>query len=143
MIQRIQTLFLIAVALVALLLLFIPFQVANDANTFGINLLSGFHSPTITSNIYVPLVLAFAIIGLAVFTILKFKNRILQYKLSNVLMLLNIILLAVFFLLNFYQGAVSFSFGAFLPVLGIAFSFLAAHFIKKDEQLVRSADRIR
>lgn len=143
MIQRIQTLFLIAVALVALLLFFIPFQVANDANLFSINLLSGFNNPNITSNIYVPLILAFGIIGLAVFTILKFKNRVLQYKLSNILMLLNIVVLAFFFLLNFYQGTASFSFGAFLPVFGIIFSFLAAHFIKKDEQLVRSADRIR
>lgn len=143
MIQRIQTLFLLGVALVALLLFFIPFQVTNDANAFSVNLLSGFSNPSVTSNIYVPLIIAFGIIALAVFTIMKFKNRVLQYKLSNVLMLLNIIVLAVFFLLNFYDGAISFSFGAFLPILGIICSFLAAHFIKKDEQLVRSADRIR
>ena len=85
------------------------------------------------------------IIGLSIFTIIKFKNRVLQYKLANVLMLLNSVLLATFFLAHFYngRGVVSFYIGAFLPIIGIACSFLAAHFIKKDEQLVRSADRIR
>ncbi len=38
---------------------------------------------------------------------------------------------------------IGFSFGAFLPIVSAIFAFLAAHFIKKDEQLVRSADRIR
>lgn len=144
MIQRIQTLFLAGVALVAILLFIIPFQMVGDNCPLEINLLSQFNPSVANSpTIYVPLVVSVLIIGLSIFTIFKFTNRVLQYKLSNILMLLNIILLASFFLLNFYDGAVSFSFGAFLPVLGIAFAFLAAHFIKKDEQLVRSADRIR
>lgn len=143
MIQRIQTLFLAGVAIAATLLLFIPFQITNGENPFGINLIIQFKTPSVSSNIYVPFVVAVLSIVLSVFTIFKFKNRILQYKLANILMLLNIILLASFFLLNFYDGSVSYSFGSFIPVLGIACAFLAAHFIKKDEQLVRSADRIR
>ncbi len=38
---------------------------------------------------------------------------------------------------------VAFNFGAILPVLSLICAYLAVHFIKKDDQLVRSADRLR
>ncbi len=145
MIQRIQSLFLLGIALFAVILFFTPFQIAllSDSKTFDIFISSGFHSPSVKQSVFALFSVNVIIIGLSLFTIFKFKNRVLQYKLANILMLLNIVLLALFFLLNFYDGTVSFSFGAFLPIVGVAFSFLAAHFIKKDEQLVRSSDRIR
>ena len=145
MIQRVQTLFLIGVVLTAILLFFIPFQIAtNEVDAIQITVLS-INSASVTPSIYFPFLLVLIIIGLSIFTIIKFKNRVLQYKLANVLLLLNSVLLAIFFLMRFYNGTgvVSFYIAAFLPVIGITFSFLAAHFIKKDEQLVRSADRIR
>lgn len=145
MIQRVQTLFLISVALIAILLFFIPFQlVTNETATIQITVLS-INLASVTSSIYFPFLLLLMIIGLSIFTIIKFKNRVLQYKLANVLMLLNSVLMATFFLAHFYNGTgvASFYIGAFLPIIGIACSFLAAHFIKKDEKLVRSADRIR
>jgi hypothetical protein len=56
-------------------------------------------------------------------------------------------LIGLFFLLSFIKvgqpGTISYSFGSFLPIISAVFAFLAAHFIKKDEQLVRNADRIR
>ncbi|MFN6037385.1 MAG: DUF4293 family protein, partial [Bacteroidota bacterium] len=37
----------------------------------------------------------------------------------------------------------SYLFGSYLPILSILLSFMAIRFIKKDEELVRSADRLR
>ncbi len=75
-----------------------------------------------------------------------YKNRVLQYKLANLLVVFNVFMTGLFFLLNYINVPaenVSFAIGAFLPLISAGFAFLAAHFIKKDEQLVRSADRIR
>ena len=38
---------------------------------------------------------------------------------------------------------VSFNAGAALPVISLICAYLAVHFIKKDDKLVRSADRLR
>jgi uncharacterized membrane protein len=147
MIQRKQSLFLLAVALVALLLFFIPFISFTRANEdFSLGLIEAISSISVTSHIYYPFILNVLVLILSFVTIFLFKNRVLQYKLANGLVLLNIFIMGLFFLLSFLNIPVdksAFSFGAFLPVIGAAFAFLAAHFIKKDEQLVRSADRIR
>ena len=64
-----------------------------------------------------------------------------------VLDLLNVFIIGLFFLLSYIKkdviGEIHYTFGAFLPILSMVFAFLAAHFIKKDEQLVRNSDRIR
>lgn len=151
MIQRKQTLFLLAVAIIAILLFFIPFQSVNpEGKRFPVDLLTGFKTPSITSNIFIPLILNVLVLLISIITIFLYKNRVLQYKLANLLGFLNVFIIGLFFLLSFIfvrdeasAEPVLFKIGAFLPVLGIIFSFLAAHFIKKDEQLVRNADRIR
>lgn len=148
MIQRKQSLFLLATAIIAILMLFIPFQTIDiTASAAGLSLLEGLKNPdAVSSQIYIPLILDILIILLSVITIFQFKNRILQYKLANLTLLFNVFVTGLFFLLSFFKGNakdVHFTFGAFLPLVGGAFAFLAGHFIKKDEQLVRSADRIR
>jgi hypothetical protein len=56
-------------------------------------------------------------------------------------------LVGLFFILSYTKEArpeaISYQIGSFLPIISAVFAYLAAHFIKKDEQLVRSADRIR
>lgn len=148
MIQRKQTLFLLATAIIAALVLFIPFQTISLLGaTSGLSLLEGLkHPDAISSQIYFPLILNILVILLSFITIFQFKNRPLQYKLANLTLLCNVFVTGLFFLLTFFKGNaedVHFTVGAFLPLVGGAFPFLAGHFIKKDEQLVRSADRIR
>lgn len=113
----------------------------------GVSLVMGAVNPIVMNNqIYVPFILDILVILLSVITIFQFKNRVLQYKLANLTLLCNVFVTGLFFLLNFFKGNpgdVHFTFGAFLPLIGGLFAFLAGHFIKKDEQLVRSADRIR
>lgn len=148
MIQRKQSLFLLAVAVIGILMLFIPFQQFSTSEKISPICLMPGCSPEILGNaIYGPMVLNFLVIIISILVIFQYKSRVLQYKLSNILALLNVFVTGLFFLLTFTKvelsGSVSYSFGAFLPIIGAVFAFLAAHFIKKDEQLVRSADRIR
>lgn len=146
MIQRKQTLFLLAVTIIAISMFFMPFIVlAGDTHNENIclsSVLQGYNN----SNIYYPLILNFIVIILSVIIIFLYKNRVLQYKLSNLLIVFNVFITGLFFILSFEEAFGTFhsySFGAFLPIISSIFAFLAAHFIKKDEQLVRSADRIR
>jgi hypothetical protein len=148
MIQRKQTLFLLAVAVIAICQLFFPFQKLTFNEKFwDLCLMPGCSADVVSANIYVPMTLDIIVLILSIAVIFLFKNRILQYKLANLLILLNVFIVGLFFLLTYIkagaEGTVSYQFGSFLPVLGGVFAFLAAHFIKKDEQLVRSADRIR
>lgn len=148
MIQRKQTLFLFAVLIIAIVMIFLPFQVLlTTGENWNIALVAGNSWLILNSNIYYPNILNLLIIVVSVLTILKYKNRPLQYKLSNIIALLSVFMLGLFFLLPYTdlkQGeSIKYGFGSFLPILSVIFAFLAAHYIKKDEQLVRSADRIR
>jgi hypothetical protein len=148
MIQRKQTLFLLGVAVVAVALLFVPFQKITAAESvWQLCLLPGCSPEVMNSYIYIPIVMDFLILTLSIACIFMYKNRPLQYKIANLLMLLNVFIIGLFFLVSYVKegvtGEISYSIGASLPVIGIILAFLAANFIKKDEQLVRSADRIR
>lgn len=149
MIQRKQTLFLLVVAIVAIVMFFAPFIIvtAEDGTISKLCLLPGCNPEIMNTGAYAPFTLNLLSLILSVVTIFLYKNRVLQYKLANLVALLNVFIIGLFFLLSYIKdgvsGTISYSFGAFLPILSIICAFLAAHFIKKDEQLVRSADRIR
>ncbi|MBC7693876.1 MAG: DUF4293 domain-containing protein [Burkholderiales bacterium] len=147
MIQRKQTLFLLAVAILSGIQYCLPFQkVTSSETSWPVCLMPGC-SPEINSNIYFPMVLNTLVLILSILIIFLYKNRVLQFKLTNLTILFNVVIIGLFFLLDFVVieagRTISFQFGAFLPVISIVFAYLASHFIKKDEQLVRSADRIR
>lgn len=148
MIQRKQSLFLLAVAIIAIAQFFLPFQVVNTTNvTFPVDLLTGFKTPSITSNIYFALIFNIIILILSITIIFLYKNRVLQYKLANLLVVFNMFLVGLFFILSYSKEsgpeAISYQIGSFLPLVSAILAYLAAYFIKKDEQLVRNADRIR
>ena len=148
MIQRKQTLFLLAVAIIAIVQFFIPFQtLACDDKNWQICLMPSCSADVMGTNIYVAMILNIIIVILSIAIIFLYKNRVLQYKLANLLMLFNVFLIGLFFIFSYIKegtiGTISYQFGSFLPIVSAVFAFLAAHFIKKDEQLVRSADRIR
>lgn len=148
MIQRKQTLFLLAVVIIAIAQFFVPFQnIVITKGHWPICLMPGCSSDIMNSNIYFPMIFNVVILILSAAIIFLYKNRVLQYKLANLLVVFNMILIGLFFILPYSKEggpeAISYQFGSFLPLVSAIFAFLAAHFIKKDEQLVRSADRIR
>lgn len=148
MIQRKQTLFLLAVAVIAIIQFFIPFQtLIFETKVWPICLMPGCSTDVMGTNIYAPMIINCLVLILSIAVIFLYKNRVLQYKLANLLILFSVFIVGLFFLLSFVkegtEGAINYQIGSFLPIIAAIFAFLAAHFIKKDEQLVRSADRIR
>ncbi len=144
MIQRIQSLFLV-VAATALALLFKYPLAKSDVATAQLFSDRQFN----IQDHPVMLILSGAGMLLAIVTIFLFKNRTLQIKLSNLVVVLSILLVivaaALFLNDTKNMGTVSIedALGAYLPLVAIVFGILAGRFIKKDERLVRSADRLR
>lgn len=147
MIQRVQTLFLLGIALLSLALLFIPFEHVNVAeNKYMLSLMPGCLKAMVKPFIYVPIVLNAVIFGLSLYTIFKFNRRKQQMKFAQLLMVLSVLLMGSLFSMNYLKvedTAVDYKIAAFIPAINIVLAFLARMFIKKDEELVKSADRIR
>jgi hypothetical protein len=84
---------------------------------------------------------------LAVISVLSFKNRKQQFVLNRFNLLLNLFLLGFFVVRSLrVSGGTSVSekgIGMLIPVFSIVFLVLANKAIKKDEDLVKSVDRLR
>lgn len=88
------------------------------------------------------------IIVLLFISIFKYKKRILQIRLNNLNIFLNVLLVGGIFyyttLLEEKTGASSqYGVGAVFPLVAIVLLFLANYHIRKDEKLIRSAERLR
>lgn len=143
MIQRIQSLYLSIHFILSALLFFFPFQ-TNIVNFSEIkNLQLTFVD---SENFY--LLLA-AILNLIILIdtatiIFLYKNRKLQMLLCHYLTAMNIVLLGLMYYgANKLEGLPTYKLPFIIPVLNIVLSQLARYFIHKDEELVRSANRIR
>jgi len=99
-----------------------------------------------------PILIVLAVLGgiIGLVNIFMFRNRALQLKLGNLLIVLCILLPLVAFLLIYREGVaiaegtdVNDGFGIYLPLIGIIMAVLANRFIKKDDKLVKSMDRLR
>src|SRR5699024_10412383 len=99
---------------------------------------------------YEPTYVDYGFMGLAILTLIDiflFKNRQRQMIVARLLIFLNIILLG-FFVYWFLTlpGEIFFSekgIGSIVPIVSIVFLGLAHRAIKKDENLVKSVDRLR
>lgn len=140
MLQRIQTVFLILSIIISILLLYLPvYQIQG-----GIP-----EAPTlykISSNSFLNILNG----GIGVLTFLAiflFRKRNVQLRLCNVLLLLCCGLVGLlFFVADTFTGnnqEIHYLYGSYLPIIQIVFIFLATLFIRRDEALVRSADRLR
>ena len=104
-----------------------------------------------------PMTLLVAFSGaIALLSIFLFRNRVAQMRIVSLGFIVNLVYIVLVFvwavdkyadLLSAGMGGakpdVSWSIGAFMPILSLAFFFLAQRAIKKDEALVRAADRLR
>ena len=136
MIQRIQTLYLFLAAIVAGGL---PF-VFNLWKTTSDNLVYAIDEPLLLGGFVVSAILS-------LISIFIFKNRKLQFVINRLTIILNFILLIalVYRSLNL-PGETEVSekgIGIFLPIISIVLIVLANKAIKKDEDLVKSVDRLR
>jgi len=136
MLQRIQTIYLLIVmAISAVLVFLLPLWQLESGDSF------------FAKDSFLLIVLFLGSAVLALLSIFMYKNRQLQFVLGRLNIILN------FFLLGFFvyqslnlSGETSVSekgIGMFLPIVSIVLLVLANKAIKKDEDLVKSVDRLR
>ncbi len=148
--QRIQTVFLLLAAVV-LGLLFLPvmsFFSVSGAQQAGVGMLAD-GKLNINDHITFQILAVLGVIASLV-AIFMFKNRSLQITLSRLTLVISILIMilsGVFFYLDYQSlqanSLVSGEFGLASPIFGIIFSVLAMRSIKKDDNLVKSSDRLR
>ena len=136
MIQRIQTLYLVIVVLLAAVL---PFFVNLWVETET--------GPLFAKDDVLISILFYSVAVLAAVSILLFKKRQNQFVVNRLNMLLNLFLLGFFVYRSLnLSGETAVSekgIGMLIPVFSIVFLVLANRAIKKDEDLVKSVDRLR
>lgn len=139
MIQRIQTLHLIAVVLLGILT--IALNLAGNADCAFAKTFSG----NMTALGYAYLAIIGVASALALWSIFLFHTRMRQLKMVGASTLLFILACAVFavaYIVNMGTSALN-SVAIYLPVAAIVFCVWARKRIRYDENLVRSADRLR
>jgi hypothetical protein len=143
MIQRIQTLYLMVAAMAAGGLTFVfSLWNENELTTYAFNLFS-------SENMLLKMIPVFFIGSsvLSLITIFLFKKRQLQFVLNRLNILINLILLGVLiYYLLILSGETKISekgIGVFIPFIVVLLLVLANRAIYKDENLVKSVDRLR
>jgi hypothetical protein len=137
MIQRIQTIYLILALVTSGILPFIfPLWTWSDGKVFYF----------MENQLYA--ILFGLSTSLSLMSILFYKKRQHQFVIGRLNIILNLILLGLFVYrsLNLSGETVIVSekgIGMFLPIISIVFLVLANKAIKKDEDLVKSVDRLR
>tara|TARA_R110001632_G_scaffold2297_10_gene10098 strand:- start:6583 stop:7062 length:480 start_codon:yes stop_codon:yes gene_type:complete len=142
MIQRIQSIYLLVIAILSIGLTF-TFNLwkIGKEKVFAFDLFSN-------EAIFEKLVPVFFVLSalVALITIFQFRKRQLQFVLGRVIILINLFLLGILIYLSLnLPGEVSSEkgIGMFIPIVVVLLSVMANKAIKKDEDLVKSVDRLR
>ncbi|CAM1339495.1 DUF4293 domain-containing protein [Tenacibaculum aestuarii] len=145
MIQRIQSIYLLVAGVISGGLTFL-FSLWNttqtNPTTYVIDLFTG---NSILEKLVPVSFFISAFISIA--SVFLFRNRQLQFVMNRLNILINLFLLGILiYLSQTLSGEASVSekgIGMFFPVIVILLLFLANRAIKKDEDLVKSVDRLR
>jgi hypothetical protein len=145
MIQRIQTIFLILTVGVFGALFKLPLATSDKPST-------QFLSDQVYNILDHPALLGLCSIGalLALISIFMFKNRKLQLKFGYVILLIaiSIPITAILLFKNISPSIdssvhVIHQAGMFIPIAAVLFVIFSNYFIRKDDKLVKSMDRLR
>ena len=130
MIQRIQSIFFLFSAMTSLFIIFFVPVLSQEYQQMYLY----------KDFIYLRLFL-FISAFLSFYAIFQFNNRSKQRILSS----LSRLMITFFYLiiLFFFKEEYKFEIGVFLCIIPFILLFGASHFIKKDERLIKDADRIR
>lgn len=145
MIQRIQTIFLLLNDIVFVVLFFVPFMSMADAKgpQYAVEFTLGDYPLALAGEI--------AIVVLAGFAMAMFKNRKLQMKLCVIGMILSVLVAVGLVGIPYSLNQVTYldkrvyatEMGAYLALAHFVLFFLARIYVKRDEDLVSSMDRLR
>lgn len=162
MIQRLQSLYLLIVFILCVVSLFTTvatFTAGGEAvaefTNFSFATLAEPYTQIQSAGPWALGVLQIVVAALAIFTILKFNNRVLQMRLTVFIIILLIgYLLAYAFYAWVYQQKLNqveaplevmyqLRLSALYPLISVILCILAYRGIRRDEKLVRSLDRLR
>ena len=130
MLQRVQSLFFFFSAICSVTIVYV-FPVLQDEST----------SYLLKEHFAVARLFVFLSVALSVFAIFQFRNRKRQQLIAYVARLM--ITIAFLLIVFFQREERDFGIGLFLFFIPYLTLFLAGYFVKKDEKLVKSADRMR
>jgi len=154
MLQRIQTIYLLLASVIIFLVFLFPIAhlVTSDGQIYYM-LYRGIDAYEIPVNAgslsAYPLAILFTIILVISFiSIFFYKNRIRQIRFCvyNILLMFGSGFLTWYYINNFAKRldcVVYYKLPVIFPLIAVVLTYLAFKRIKKDEELVRSADRIR
>ena len=142
MIQRIQSIYFLLVIFLSIgAPFFFKLWVEADNEVFAFDLFA------YESILFKLVPISFIISALlALITIFRFNDRQQQFVLGRIIILINLFLLGILIYLSLNIPGEIFSekgIGMFIPSIVILFAVLANKAIRKDENLVKSVDRLR
>lgn len=157
MLQRIQTIFLFLIVVCMGVLLAFPIWEKTGLapnETVSLTALRLVYTKGISSEItpvYYLAVMAVAVAGISLFTISKYRNRLLQMGMCAVNAILLTAIMGFVLYLTLYKGKDyfnpddqgNFGIGFFAIVAALIFNMLANRFIRRDEKLVQESNRLR
>lgn len=151
MIQRIQSVYLLIAACIQIAVFFLVWSsyFVDDQSFF----LTGLES-SVGSISAMPLTLSIAVsIALMLATLISFKNRASQMRLANIVMLQLLLVFGIFGFAHyqiiqtikesFGQVEIGYGLAVATPFISMILIWLAKKAIKKDDDLVKSVDRLR
>lgn len=157
MIQRIQTVWLLLASISILALFLFPYLHYSDSTVIGKSLMvTGRYQQQVGEEVreqffFFQTLATVILAGLPLFIIFKYKDRSLQIQ----LIILEIVLIVLFGFWLYttasnaltevqrFLSAGNIGVGFFMPPIAIVFLFLALSGIRKDQALLKSAERIR
>ena len=152
MIQRIQTVYLAIAAILSMLIVLLKFTLAQlgdyELTALSIRLLKDGVLEDVMSSFAIAGTIMFGLV-LTVYGLCQYKNRKFQLRLVQAALLVQLVAGGlVFYYADIMAGMAESSSVSYSPVLAIlplnvVLYFLAVKGIKKDDALVRSADRLR
>lgn len=139
MIQRIQSIWFFIAAIMIALMFYFDTYVGTGNTISNINI----------GNDFIGIILAAVSILITLYTIFLYKNRKRQITYAWLAIILTLALLAYNYIaiditkekLGITEG--HYWIGIFLPVVSVVFLFMGMMGIKKDQQLIKSLDRLR
>ncbi|HET6991791.1 MAG TPA: DUF4293 domain-containing protein [Bacteroidia bacterium] len=143
MIQRIQSVFLALVVIVFVSLIFIPVYEVKQASIINAQI-SG--KLLFIPLLFIPMACVSLLALIALFLYKNRKRQLTMCRIGLILSLLisvNAIVFPQFFVHGINRQNLVVGNGAYLLPLNIVLFALAAYFIKKDDNLVKAADRLR
>ncbi|UFH30805.1 DUF4293 domain-containing protein [Chryseobacterium sp. C-71] len=129
MLQRIQTIWILLSVLAAAFL----YITGQDVEVFG--------------NVPIISIASIVLVLIGAFSLFSFKNRKRQIMLNNISIIINALLIGILvYWVQNLSGGIDFpekGIEPVFPLIAVICFFIANVFIKKDERLVKSVDRLR